>query len=692
MSKTNLKDDQWALQYCDAITETIYNRVISVLKELGMRPFLHCEFAHNYSTFKAQKWLRVNYGDGAGKNSYCIDNNPQEITTYITWEEILGEEKKEPFKDGDVVVILDKNWGTANEIGEIGKSTECSRGDSARVTVYGCASAGTYSPYASLRHATEEEKAAYNAGCKTLAAWQKKNSPAIAIYGSVTTSLDGFGVGERVKIVKVGSGLGSDFIGKETTIRELGIGKYSGQNGARIVEKYGNEQSGSFDKWIGLSSFGKIPASELKSSISEPAKEEPAYTGGGIVSPSKWGYKMGDRVEMTMIGYAEAGGLKNEGNCKKGDKGTITGVNGVYTEVLLDSGKYCVRSCVCREDKFKIINVMAPLKQADHPDVLVVDDSLRNTKIWIGLNTSLNSKVQEALFKRGCMWAGERVGKVERTDCVSLYIRNDLKISYSSKDTNMFGGGGEKKFHYEQGFREIFPIDLGIAVFTKDVPKYPETVSTSLPALRKFLIGDVVKICKSGEGENWGWQGTDGCGVEARVDGVGGVVAKIIEAKWNDGHKEWSYKLERNNTGSFMGGWVAEHVISLCKSEAKESGIGGWGYINGKPYVKRSDITYELITECPYFRTLTLEQLSIEIGGMNYDGYKALPGYDSVDKANVLFAKFKKMEPPISVQPFIPSLECVIMKESEEKQGMVRAVEQGLVAMKEPPIERIVTV
>lgn len=79
-----------------------------------------------------------------------------------------------------------------------------------------------------------------------------KLSPGI---NSTTIQLDGFRVGDRVKVIKGGGGLSFYDEGKYVTITELGVGKYSEHNAARIAENLGNQINGAYDRWIGLYSF-----------------------------------------------------------------------------------------------------------------------------------------------------------------------------------------------------------------------------------------------------------------------------------------------------------------------------------------------------------------------------------------------------------------------------------------------------
>ena len=61
-----------------------------------------------------------------------------------------------------------------------------------------------------------------------------------------------------------------------------------------------------------------------------------------------------------------------------------------------------------------------------------------------------------------------------------------------------------------------------------------------------------------------------------------------------------------------------------------------------KPYNKVEDVTYEMITIHPYFKSISKEELNNIIGHMDYDGFNKLDGKWSDDKARILFEKFKQ--------------------------------------------------
>lgn len=59
-----------------------------------------------------------------------------------------------------------------------------------------------------------------------------------------------------------------------------------------------------------------------------------------------------------------------------------------------------------------------------------------------------------------------------------------------------------------------------------------------------------------------------------------------------------------------------------------------------KPYVMRDDVTYEMINNHPYFKTLSENKLCDVIGGMDYKGFVKLRGDSSKDKAIILYNKW----------------------------------------------------
>jgi len=82
--------------------------------------------------------------------------------------------------------------------------------------------------------------------------------------------------------------------------------------------------------------------------------------GSGEISPSSFGYKIGDRIITTSGGKTSNGfGLKlGLYFANVGDKGIITGVSGDKTEILYDNGQYGYRDEYSKEDYFNIIEYL----------------------------------------------------------------------------------------------------------------------------------------------------------------------------------------------------------------------------------------------------------------------------------------------------------------------------------------------
>ena len=59
-----------------------------------------------------------------------------------------------------------------------------------------------------------------------------------------------------------------------------------------------------------------------------------------------------------------------------------------------------------------------------------------------------------------------------------------------------------------------------------------------------------------------------------------------------------------------------------------------------KPFKNTGEVTYEMITTHPYFKTLTLQELENIIEYMNFKGYLELKGYCSTDKSERLYKQF----------------------------------------------------
>jgi len=78
--------------------------------------------------------------------------------------------------------------------------------------------------------------------------------------------------------------------------------------------------------------------------------------GSGETSPSKHGYKIGQRVKALQFSNSLETGLIHEMIMDKDEEGIITGLKGSYTEVLLDGDKFCVRWEGKGGDNLKIIS------------------------------------------------------------------------------------------------------------------------------------------------------------------------------------------------------------------------------------------------------------------------------------------------------------------------------------------------
>ena len=68
-------------------------------------------------------------------------------------------------------------------------------------------------------------------------------------------------------------------------------------------------------------------------------------------------------------------------------------------------------------------------------------------------------------------------------------------------------------------------------------------------------------------------------------------------------------------------------------------------YTKEKPYKSTTDVTYQMITEHPYFKEITTKELTNIIGHMNYEGFLKLEGEDSLHKADNLINKWKLETP-----------------------------------------------
>lgn len=262
------------------------------------------------------------------------------------------------------------------------------------------------------------------------------------------TQLDGFHVGETMRIHNNGSGIGTEHIGRTATIKELGVGKYGGSNGAIIAEAYGNNVTGSFNRWIGLSSFEKYT----------PTKEV-ASPPGCIGVQAK--YNIGDEIEVCAAKMDRGWGWQGDSyRCEDyiqgvaGNKGKIQSIQWntkrtewsykvIWTKPNNNSGGWLAEHAIS-------LTGIKSLK-GETPTPTPMD--LSNTKIWIGNNPELSRRAQEAAHKLG--WKSYRV---YLPTCYSkdsageeIHFWNDKRITHTA---GKWEGAG--------AFREIFPSDLGI--------------------------------------------------------------------------------------------------------------------------------------------------------------------------------------------------------------------------------------
>jgi len=204
------------------------------------------------------------------------------------------------FKVGDWVVITNSgtNWNSemTKLVGKCVQITSFRNTGTPRISIRFDGDGSHYWEYRDnhFRKATSQE----------IAHELSKLSPGI---NSTTIQLDGFRVGDKVKVIEGGSGIHYDDEGKYVTITELGVGKYSGMNAARIAESLGNQADGAYDRWISLRSFEvprvggtdpykdhdviwnqappRVPFGEPKSSDIVALKEEPHIVTTSLAEP-----------------------------------------------------------------------------------------------------------------------------------------------------------------------------------------------------------------------------------------------------------------------------------------------------------------------------------------------------------------------------------------------------------------------
>ncbi len=77
--------------------------------------------------------------------------------------------------------------------------------------------------------------------------------------------------------------------------------------------------------------------------------------GSGIVSPSKHGYNIGDKIITLSGGQSTSKGLIHGYRAYRGDKGIITGVNFDHTEILYENGSFGVRYEAEKLENIKVV-------------------------------------------------------------------------------------------------------------------------------------------------------------------------------------------------------------------------------------------------------------------------------------------------------------------------------------------------
>lgn len=77
--------------------------------------------------------------------------------------------------------------------------------------------------------------------------------------------------------------------------------------------------------------------------------------GSGIISPSKYGYNIGDKIQSLCFGQSTQRGLKSDYIASTGDEGIITGIDGPYTEILYENGRFGVRYESSSNQNIKVI-------------------------------------------------------------------------------------------------------------------------------------------------------------------------------------------------------------------------------------------------------------------------------------------------------------------------------------------------
>jgi hypothetical protein len=170
-----MEKEMWYLKWNSSITEDIFNQIIKAFEKEGRKFYYHYGEGE-YQKFKSNGFIRTSVGGESGNapgEGWCIDNNKQTCKKELFVSDILGE-KQEPvkenkFSNGNIVVIVANTTSSSNKIGEIGKWHP-----NMNVLVHGGPTYSVSTHSRDIRHATETEKKAYEAGCKTLEEYEKQ--------------------------------------------------------------------------------------------------------------------------------------------------------------------------------------------------------------------------------------------------------------------------------------------------------------------------------------------------------------------------------------------------------------------------------------------------------------------------------------------------------------------------------------
>jgi len=108
----------------------------------------------------------------------------------------------------------------------------------------------------------------------------------------------------------------------------------------------------------------------------------------------------------------------------------------------------------------------------------------------------------------------------------------------------------------------------------------------------------------------------------ATIEKSSGVGIQLKEYKANTGRGTGTHD------DAYFRKATAEEIIAHYTKKAKE-----------KPFNHFSEVTYEMITTHPYFKTLSEKQLDEVVAYMNFSGFKQLQGEGSTQKTKILFKK-----------------------------------------------------